>query len=60
MLYEALKKSAPENCQKLQLDNAVVILLPFIEGYCITSSSLNVSTKQLSDQLGLVLYRILN
>ena len=60
MLYEALKKSAPENCRGQQLDNAVVILLPFIEGYCITSSSLNVSTKQLSDQLGLILYRILN
>ena len=42
MLFEALKKAAPENCEEQQLDNAVVILLPFIEGYCITSSNLKM------------------
>jgi AcrR family transcriptional regulator len=60
MLFEALKQAGPENCQKQQLDNAVVILLPFIEGYCITSSSINVSTKKLSEQLGVILYNLLS
>ena len=60
MLFEALKQAAPENCQKQQLDNAVVILLPFIEGYCITSSNINVSTKKLSEQLGAILYKLLS
>ena len=60
MLFEALKQAAPENCNSQQLDNAVVILLPFIEGYCITSCSLNVSTKEVSEQLGGMLYKILS
>jgi hypothetical protein len=45
VLFDALKQAAPGNCQGKQLDNAVVILLPFIEGYRITSSNLDVSTK---------------
>jgi hypothetical protein len=60
MLFEALKQAAPQNFQVQQLDNAVVILLPFIEGYCITSSNLNVSTKKLSEQLGVILYNLLS
>lgn len=60
MLFDALKYAAPENCQSHQLDNAVVILLPFIEGYCVTSSSLDVSTKKLSEQLRSTLYKLLS
>ena len=60
MLFEALEQTAPENCQRQQLDNAVAILLPFIEGYCITSSNLNVSTEKLSEQLGHLLYKLLS
>ena len=60
MLFDALKQAAPENCQEQKVDNAVAILLPFIEGYCITSSSLNVSTKRLSEQLGVILYKLLS
>lgn len=60
MLFNALKETAPENCENQQLDNAVAILLPFIEGYCITSSSLTVSTKKISEQLGLILHKILS
>ena len=60
MLFEVLKAAAPENCQDQQVNNAVAILLPFIEGYCITSSNLNVSTQQLSQQLGFILYKILH
>ena len=52
MLYEVLKQDAPEDCQSQQLDNAVAILLPFIEGYCATFSSLKVRTKTLVEQLG--------
>jgi len=60
MLFEALKQAAPDNCQKQQVDNAVSILLPFIEGYCITSSNLKTSTKKLSEQLALILHKILS
>ena len=60
MLFRTLKQAAPENCQNEQLDNAVFILLPFIEGYCITYSNLNLSTKKLSKQLGRVLYKLLS
>lgn len=60
MLYQALKERAPKNCKEQQINNAVAILLPFIEGYCITSPNLNVSTKKLSEQLGLILYNLLN
>lgn len=55
-----VKKAAPENCRDQQVNNTVAILLTFIEGYCITSSNLNVSTKKLSEQLGLILYKLLN
>jgi len=60
MLFDALKQAITENCQKQKLDSAVTILLPFIEGYCITSSSLNVSTDELSKRLGIILYTILS
>ena len=60
MLFDALKQVAPDNCQEQQVNYAVAILLPFIEGYCITSSNLNVPTKKLSEQLGLILYKILS
>ncbi|WP_179888383.1 TetR/AcrR family transcriptional regulator [Marinobacter sp. LV10MA510-1] len=60
MLFEALKQAAPENCQSQQLNNAIAILLPFIEGYCITSSNIKISNVKLSEQLGLVLYYCLS
>jgi len=59
MLFDALKQAAPKNCQEQQLEIAVSILLPFIEGYCITSSNLKVSSNKLSKQLGLILYKLL-
>jgi len=59
MLFEALKNIAPQGCKKSTLNNAVAILLPFIEGYCITSSNLKLSATQLSEQLALVLYKLL-
>ena len=60
MLFDLLKKVSPEHCQERQLNNAVAILLPFIEGYCITSSNLKVPTKKLSEKLTLILYMLLN
>ena len=60
MLFEVLKAAAPENCQDQQVNNAVAILLPFIEGYCITSAHLKVSAKKLSEQLALILYKLLD
>ncbi len=60
MLFDALKQVAAGNCTDLQVNNAVAILLPFIEGYCITSSNLNISANVLSDQLGLILYNLLS
>jgi len=60
MLSEALKNAAPENCQEQKVDNAVAILLPFIEGYCITSSNLKLSSKKLAEQLALILHKLLS
>jgi len=60
MLFEALKKVAPDDCQEQKVDNAVAILLPFIEGYCITSSNLKLSSKKLAEQLALILHKLLN
>jgi hypothetical protein len=60
MRFEALKKAAPDNCKEQQVDNAVAILLPFIEGYCITSSNLKLSTKKLAEQLALIMHRLLS
>jgi AcrR family transcriptional regulator len=60
MLFEALRQAAPENCQSQQVNNATAILLPFIEGYCITSSNMKISNIKLSEQLGLILYYCLS
>ena len=55
-----LEKVAAKGCQKHRIDKAVGILLPFIEGYCITHSSLGVSAEELSEQLATLLYQSLN
>jgi hypothetical protein len=60
MLFDALKQEVPDNCQDQKLNNVVAILLPYIEGYCITSSYLNISTKKLLEKLTGILYKILN
>jgi len=60
MLFEALKNAAPDHCQEQKIDNAVAILLPFIEGYCITSSNLKLTSKKLSEQLALILHKLLS
>jgi len=59
MLYKELEKAAANNCQPQQLDKAVAILLPFIEGYCITFSNIRISTKILSEQLANILCKLL-
>lgn len=60
MLFDELKQVAPKECKSQTINNAVAIFLPFIEGYCITSSNLKVSSKKLSEQLAIVLYNLLN
>lgn len=60
MLFEELKQVAPKGCKDQTLNNAVAILLPFIEGYCITNSNLKVSNKKLAQQLAEVLFQLLN
>ena len=60
MLFDQLQQIAPEKCKDQTINNAVAILLPFIEGYCITNTNLKVSNKKLSEQLANVLFRILN
>jgi AcrR family transcriptional regulator len=60
MLFDELKQVAPKDCKTQKVNNAVAIFLPFIEGYCITSSNLKVTSKKLSEQLALVLYSLLN
>jgi hypothetical protein len=46
MLFGVLKQAAPKNYQGQKMDNAVVILLPFIEGYVITASNLTCRLKR--------------
>ena len=60
MLFNALKAIAPAHCNEQQLDNAVGLLLPFIEGYCITFTNLNVSTTVLSAQVARIIAELLN
>lgn len=60
MIFEVLTKAAAKDCQKQQIDKAAGILLPFIEGYCITHSNLRVSAEELSEQLATMLYQSLN
>ena len=60
MLFAVLEKAAAEGCGKQQINKAVGILLPFIEGYCITHSNLGVSAEELSKQLAMLLYQSLN
>jgi AcrR family transcriptional regulator len=59
LLFDALKKMAPAKCETQSINHAVAILLPFIEGYCITSSNLKVPADQLAKQLAMVLYTLL-
>ena len=49
-----------DNCTTQQINSVVGILLPFIEGYCITRSNLRVSTEELSDHLATLLYKLLD
>ena len=60
MLFDILEKAAAKGCQKQQIDKATGILLPFIEGYCITHSNLRVPAEELSEQLAMLLYQSLN
>jgi len=60
MLYTVLENVASDNCPAQQLNSAVAILLPFIEGYCITRSNLRVSTEELSNHLAILLYTLLD
>ena len=60
MLFDVLEKVAAKGCQRQRIDKAVGILLPFIEGYCITHSALQVSAEELSEQLAGLLYQSLN
>ncbi|WP_354625410.1 TetR family transcriptional regulator [Psychromonas sp. MME2] len=50
-LYTHLQTIAPVGCAVEQLQIAVSIVLPFIEGYSITRSTLPISILQLTDQL---------
>ena len=60
MLFDVLKKAAANGCQRQQINQAVGILLPFIEGYCITHSNLQGSAEELSEKLAMLLYQSLN
>lgn len=59
MLFDVLEKAAPEKCNEQQVNSAVAILLPFIEGYCITHSNLRVSSEKISEKLAEILYSLL-
>lgn len=59
ILFDGLERVAPKKCTAEQLNNAVAILLPFIEGYCITASSLKMSSDKTAKQLTAVIYTLL-
>lgn len=60
ILFEGLKDIAPSNCQDQQLNIAVSILLPFIEGYCITSSNIKITKDELANQMAQVVSGLIN
>lgn len=60
MLASILKNIAPKNVQQQKIDQAVSMLLPFIEGYCLTHKSLPVASPILAQQFAVMICHLLN
>lgn len=59
VIVEQLTTIAPAGCTEQKIEFSASILLPFVEGYSITRTTLPISILQLVEQLSLVLKRIL-
>ena len=60
MIFLLLKSVSPDVSSQKNLHQAVSILLPFIEGFCITRTNLGVSTTTLAKQLSTLIYSVIN
>ncbi|WP_019616045.1 TetR/AcrR family transcriptional regulator [Psychromonas ossibalaenae] len=59
IVFQQLQTAAPEFCDELKIDHAVCFVLPFMEGYSLTRSTLPASVLFLSEQLSKVVKDIL-
>lgn len=59
LTFHKLQIIAPENCSAQRIESASCFLLPFIEGYGLTRSTLPISLLLLSEQLSKALLMIL-
>jgi|GEM_PF-1079769 len=59
VIVEHLTGIAPAGCAEQKIEFSASILLPFVEGYSITRTTLPISILQLVEQLSIVLKRIL-
>ncbi|WP_028864529.1 TetR/AcrR family transcriptional regulator [Psychromonas aquimarina] len=59
IVFQQLQVIAPEYCEESKIDHAACFVLPFIEGYSLTRSTLPASVLFLSEQLSKVVKGIL-
>ena len=59
ILFGMIEEIAPPKCREKSIHYSVSLLLPFIEGYCITRSVLPVSPDDLAEQFTEVITMIL-
>ncbi len=59
IVFQQLQVIAPEYCEESKIDHAVCFVLPFMEGYSLTRSTLPASVLFLSEQLSKVVKDIL-
>ncbi|WP_415228169.1 TetR/AcrR family transcriptional regulator [Psychromonas sp.] len=59
VIVKHLTSIAPVDCAEQKIQFSASVLLPFVEGYSITRTTLPISILQLVDQLSIVLKRIL-
>ena len=60
MLENILKSIAPQNVEPQKLQQAACLLLPFIEGYCLTHKNLPVESDVLAKQLGILIFNMVS
>ena len=60
MLFDILSTLVAETKRAKDIHRAVSILLPFIEGFCITRKNLPVATADLADQLAVMIHHIIS
>lgn len=59
LLFNQINNITPQGTSTTSINRAIAILLPYIEGYCITSSQLKVPSKQIAEHLSSALHKLL-